>query len=246
MARLLRHACLAVVASWVALPAIGASIAPFSTAPVGDPPPPWTLVTLPRIPRHTRYAIVAREGTHVLRVEADHSYGNLMHRFTHDEEPGVSTPFLQWRWRVEAMNMRTDITRRSGDDVPARVCVLFDLPLERLHSEDRFAVSMGRAAFDPDLPAATICYVWDSHLAPGTWLPNAFVARVMQLVLQRAPTREWKEERRDLRLDFAAAFPYESANGAFPGIAAVGVSADGDNTGARSLAFLGDVSLSAE
>lgn len=203
-------------------------------------------MTLPRIARHTRYAIVEREGAHVLRVEADHSYGNLMHRFTQNDEPDVSTPILRWRWRVEAMNMHTDITRRAGDDAPARVCVLFDLPLERLHSEDRFAVSMARAAFDPDLPAASICYVWDSHLAPGTWLPNAFVARVMQLVLQRAPARAWKDEQRDLRLDFAAAFPYESASGPFPSILAIGVSADGDNTGARSLAFFGDVSLRAE
>ena len=39
----------------------------------------------------------------------------------------------------------------------------------------------------------------------------------MQLVSKRGPAKTWKEERRDLRLDFVAAFPHESANGRFRG-----------------------------
>jgi len=228
------------------LAAGAASFTAFSAAPIGAPPPPWQLVTLPKVPRHTRFAIVERDKEHVLRVEADGSYGNLMHRFAGDAAPDSSTPILLWRWRVDAMSMQTDITRKSGDDVPGRVCVLFDLRLERLSPEDNFLVSVGRKALDPDLPAATICCVWDAHVAVGTWLPNAYTARVMQLVLERGLKKTWKEERRDLRLDFAAAFPHESANGPFPRIAAIGVSADGDNTGARSLAFFGDITLRAE
>lgn len=130
--------------------------------------------------------------------------------------------------------------------MPARLCVLFDLPLARLSFADRTALRLGRALFDPDLPAATICYVWDAKLAPGTWLPNAYTARVQMLVLQSGVAAEWKEERRDLRADFARAFPAEAANGPLPQLAAIGISADGDNTGAQSLAFFGDVRLTRE
>lgn len=246
MAGFLTRICVALAAVCATPPAGAASIVPFSTAPTGTPPPPWKLVTLPSIRRHTRFSIVEHGGVQILQVEADRSYGNLMHRFKRGDAPDEKAVILLWRWRVEAMNMHTDLRRKSGDDVPARVCVLFDLPLARLTDKDRFMVSMGRALFDPDLPAATICYVWDSQLAIGTWLPNAYSARVMQLVLQRGPAHEWKEERRDLRLDFAAAFPRESATGPLPGIAAIGISADGDNTKARSLAFFGDISLRAQ
>jgi hypothetical protein len=186
--------------------------------------------------------VVERDGTHVLRVETDASYANLMLRL---DRAGTDThaTWLHWRWRVDALSGQTDITRKSGDDVPARVCVLFDLPLERLSFGDRLALRMGRAMFDPALPAATLCYIWDARVAPGTWLPNAYTGRVMQLVLQRGPAADWKEERRNLRSDFAEAFPTEAASGPLPAIAAVGISGDGDNTGARSLAFLGDVVL---
>jgi hypothetical protein len=120
---------------------------------------------------------------------------------------------------------------------------MFDLPLERLKASDRFAVTMGRVLFDPDLPAATICYVWDAHLRVGTWLANAYTARVMMLVLRRGAATAWEEERRDLRSDFAHAFPAEAASGPAPHVAAIAISADGDNTGARSLAFIGDISI---
>jgi hypothetical protein len=198
---------------------------------------------LPKIPKHTRFDIVARDGTHVLRVQADGSYANLLHELG---APLEAAPILRWRWRVDALSSATDLTRKEGDDVPARLCALFDLPLARLSFADRTALRLGRALFDPELPAAAICYVWDAQLAPGTWLPNAYTARVQMLVLQRGAAAEWKEERRDLRADFARAFPAEAANGPPPRVAAIGISADGDNTGAQSLAFFGDVRLARE
>lgn len=219
------------------------SIAAFSTAAPGAPPAPWRIVTLPKIPKHTRFEIVARDDTRVLRVAADGSYANLLHELRADLD---AAPILRWRWRVEALSAATDLTRKDGDDVPARLCVLFDLPLARLSFADRTAVRLGRALFDPDLPAAAICYVWDARLAPGTWLPNAYTDRVRMLVLHNGVANEWREERRDLRADFARAFPAEAANGPLPRVAAIGISADGDNTGARSLAFFGDVQLARE
>lgn len=212
----------------------------FSTARLGEPPTQWRRVTLAKIARHTDYTIVAQQGGNVLRIDADHSYANLLHTVSADVSVAAR---LRWRWRVDALSDATDITRRSGDDLPARICVLFDLPLARLSVGDRMAVMMGRALFDPDLPAATICYVWDAHVAPGTWLPNAYTERVMMQVLRRGVARAWQDEDRDLRSDFTQAFPAEAASGPLPRIAAIAISADGDTSGARSTAFVGDITL---
>jgi hypothetical protein len=177
----------------------------------------------------------------VLRVAVDASYANLV---GHVEGMGRSGSVLRWRWRVDALSGRTDLTRKDGDDVPARLCVLFDLPLTRLRFGDRLAVMMGRTIFNRDLPAASICYVWDAHIEPGTWLANAYTDRVMMLVLHRG-AGGWFDERRDLRADFARAFPAEAASGPMPDIGAIAISGDGDNTGAQSLAFFGDIVLGA-
>jgi Protein of unknown function (DUF3047) len=222
-------------------------IAPFSTAADTEPPPPWRVVTLASQPRHTRYTIATVDGSRVLRIEADASYANLLHPLS---QPITATPLLRWRWRAEQLPAGADLTRKDGDDVAARVCVLFDLPLERLTATDRFKVRLGRALFDPQLPAASICYVWDAGLPAGTWLPNAYTARVQMLVLRSLAggdaTGRWTDESRDLRADFRRAFPREATNGALPPLAAIGVAADGDNTRGRALSFIGDLRLDAD
>ena len=221
-------------------------IAAFSGAADDAVPPPWRLVTLPKLPRHTRYRIEALDGERVLRVTTDGSYANLVHPLTADVR---ATPVLRWRWRVARLPEGTDLRRKDGDDVAARLCVLFDLPLERLSAGERIKVRLGRTLFDPALPAASICYVWDRDLAAGTWLPSVYTGRVQMLVLRSAASGHaldtWHAETRDLAADFARAFPDEAASGPLPPLLAIGVSGDGDNTGSRALAFFGDLSLRA-
>ncbi len=215
-----------------------ARLAPFSSAVPGQPPPaPWRVFTLPKQPLHTRYEIVALEGGTVLRATAEASYANLVHPLSDERAQR-----LRWRWRVERPVEGSDLTRKDGDDVPARVCALFDVPLERLHFGDRLIIILARALFNVQLPAAAICYVWDRELPPGTWLANAYTDRVQMLVLRRGRYGNWFEETRDLASDFVHAFPYEARGGVAP-LAAIGLSADADNTGRRALAYFGDLVL---
>ncbi len=110
--------------------------------------------------------------------------------------------------------------------------MLFDVPLERLSLVDRTKIQLGRRLFDPQLPAATICYVWDRTLPAGRWIDNAYTDRVRMLVLRSGASGEpsrWFDERRDLRADFMQAFPREAASG-LPNVAAVAIATDADNT----------------
>jgi hypothetical protein len=245
--------CLAIAAALGLLPLATAAqtpiIQPFSTAADAAPPAPWRLITLPKLPRHTRYAITNLDGARALRMESDGGYANLLHPLGVDAS---STPWLRWRWRVEQHPAGADLTRKDADDVPARVCVLFDVPLDWLATGERLKVQFGRLLFDPELPAASICYVRDAKLPAGVWLPNAYTARVQMLVLRSTASGHtngtWQSEARDLRADFARAFPHEAraAGSAELKLAAIGVAADADNTGSRALAFVGDVSLAAD
>ncbi len=224
--------------------AAAATLAPFSASGDAVPPPPWQVVTLPKLPRHTRYRVQEHDGARVLRMETDGGYANLLHPIARTL---ADRPQLAWRWQVGQFPGGSDLTRKAGDDTAARVCVLFDVPLARLSLAEQLKVRLGRALFDPALPAAAVCYVWDVQLPAGTWLPNAYTARVQMLVLRSAASGDgsnaWRSESRDLAADFARAFPQEARDGWRPALAAVGVAADGDNTGSRALAFIGDLAL---
>jgi len=234
------------------LAAVGASLAatapgvvPLSSASGPELPAPWRIVTVTKIPRHTRYAVAEHDGRRAVRADADASYANVVHPL--DADIG-SMPILRFAWRVDRFPDHSDLTSRARDDVAAKVCVLFDVPLERLSLVDRTKMQLGRRLFDPQLPAATICYVWDRTLPAGRWIDNAYTNRVRMLVLRSGADGEqsrWREERRDLRADFAQAFPREAAFG-LPKVAALAFATDADNTKSQAAAWFGDMALAAE
>jgi hypothetical protein len=237
-------------AAWRRLGAVVAAAAMATTAQaqLGDivggdgawPPPPWRLRSLPRQTQAlTRFSRVELDGQLALRVQADASYGYLVHALA----PGTGARWLSWRWRVDEANARADLRTRDGDDAALKVCVSFELPLDAVPFVERQLLRLARSRSGDALPAATLCYVWDPHLAGGSLLDNAYSRRVRWLVLRGAgsPLSTWQSERRDLQADFLRAFGDESRS--VPPLLAIAVGADADNTRGRSLAYLTDLRL---
>jgi hypothetical protein len=210
-----------------------------------DPLPPWTLATLPgqRLPV-TRFSVESVDGERALRIEAAGSYGNLVHAFPPPPAPAIDRGTLRWRWRVDEPNRAADLRQRPGDDTTLKVCVLFDLPLDRLRLDEALLMRLARSRTGERLPAATVCYVWDAREAADTALDNPYSRRVRYLVLRGAesPPGAWRDEQRDLAADFRRLFGDESRE--VPRVLAIGVGADADNTGGRSVAHLARITLS--
>ena len=223
-------------------PSKPAALVPFSSAVGDQPPAPWRVVGVPggKIPL-TTYLIADIDGSRALRVEANKSYGNLVHATT--LAPPDTGARLRWRWRLEEPLRSADLRQRSGDDSPLKVCALFDMPLEKLGLVDRSLLRLARSATGENLPSATLCYVWDHALATGTLLRNAYSGRVRMIVVNSGDQRlgQWLSHDRDLAADFKRAFGEESD--VMPPLQAVLVGGDADNTGGRSVGWVGDVSF---
>lgn len=231
----------------VEAPAAVSSAAPhlslFSSAGGTEPPVPWRVVALPKGHKPlTRFDITPLDGHPVLRVQTDHSYANLVHDLPDLAlAPGMH---LIWRWRLDQPLRQADLRQRTGDDSPLKVCALFDLPIEQLGFVERNLLRAARSVSGEYLPAATLCYVWDATLPPGTLLHNAFTHRMRMIVLDSGEQHlgQWVAHRQDLAADFHRAFGDESAT--LPPLHAVLVGADSDNTADHSLAYVGDITLS--
>lgn len=222
-------------------PALGE--APWLAPLVGaapEPAPPWHFVGLPKQSKPlTQFSLVEVDGRRALRVEADASYGNLVHALK-DVPAGLK---LAWRWRVDRLVSGADLRVKAGDDVSLKVCVSFDEPLENIPFVERQVLRIARSQSTEPVPAATLCYVWDAELPVGTMLDNAFTPRLRYLVLRNAGSGlgQWFEERRDIGADFLKLFGAEVA--AVPPVIGITVGADADNTRSRSLAFVTDLAL---
>jgi hypothetical protein len=215
----------------------------FSHMAVGAVAPPWRLVGLPqqKFPL-TQFDIrTLEDGMTALRIQAEASYGNLVFDARGASLPGTAR--LRWRWRLERGLETSDLTRKDGDDTPVKVCALFDMPLGGMSFGEQARLRMARALSGEPLPAATLCYVWDRLLPEGSIVRNVFSARVRYLVVTGGAARpgQWLALDRPLAADFLRAFGDETR--VLPALLALAVGADADNTGASSLAFVGDLAL---
>ena len=199
---------------------------------------PWHVTGLPNQTKpFTTFSVVELDGRKALRVEAELSYGNLAHPLQFKTTPTT----LAWQWRADELIDAVDLNTRAGDDVAVKVCVMFDMPLEKVPFVERQLLRVARGKTTEPVPGATVCYVWDRHLPVGTALDNAFTRRIRYKVLQSgtANLRQWKSERRNIAADFTELFGAESSE--VPPVIGVLVGADADNTKGHSLAHVADV-----
>jgi hypothetical protein len=189
------------------------------------------------------FDIVTLDGTKVLRLHTEKTYGTVVHdldNFT----PTLNTT-LKWRWRLDEPVTHANLRVKAGDDAALKVCVLFDMSTDGLTFSDRVVLGLARTVFGEDLPAATLCYVWDLTLPAGTLLNNAHTKRIRYWVLDGKGSEgsmgTWKAHERHIAQDFIKAFGAESKD--VPPVAAIAAGADSDSTKSTSLAYVGDISL---
>jgi hypothetical protein len=212
----------------VAAPALAENrLMPWTAGPPqGEWSAPWRLADIPKLKPSTR-SLIEQDGRLVLRIQAAAAAGGLLHPL---DLPGERPWQLSWQWRTEQSLDKARFATREGDDYAARVYVLLDYPLDSLAFVTRQKLRLARTFFDPELPAATLSYVWDNRAAPGSHARSAYSETVEMRVLRgpEAPLGQWLAESRDLRSDAIAAF------GSAPRrILGVVFAADSDNTGER-------------
>jgi hypothetical protein len=244
------------VRRWLALVAL----LPLAAAAQALPPllqadgtlhPGWRYVGFPKkkadLPP-TRFEAGQVDGQPAVKVLTASSYGTLVHDLK-DAPPAR----LQWRWRLDQPlsggQTTPDLTTKAGDDAALKVCAMFDHPLERVPFVERTVLRLARSVSGEALPAATICYVWDSGRAAGLQGANPYTRRVRYISLRGSdtPPGQWASENRDLAQDFITLFGDELPQGAqtprseLPRVGTVLIGADSDNTASRSSGWVADL-----
>jgi len=189
-----------------------------------------------RVPR-TQYTLTDDGGVTVVRAEAKASASGLSRTLKVNL---AEFPLLAWRWKVANALQQSDIRSKQGDDYAARLYVMFDYPLDKLPLIERTKLRLARALHDPNLPAATLCYVWDGKAPAGTIVPSSYTNLMRIIVVESGDARvnRWLTFERNVAADFKAAFGDDA-----PMVSAVAIATDTDNTGESAVAFYGDISF---
>ena len=142
-----------------------------------------------------------------------------------------------WQWQVSEGVGPTDLAARGGDDRAIALYFVFvdaDTAARFGDTTPSMARLMGMGG------GRTLIYVWGGSAGRGAMLDSPYLrGRGRTIVLRSAGTGGWTGESVDLVSDYARAF-----GGAKETLIAIGVSSDSDDTGARNVAGLRNLSLS--
>ena len=204
-------------------------------APASVPPAPWQLVQLDQRIPPTRYTVQRWDGVTGIEARADRSMALMARPLAVNLK---QTPVLCWRWRVDDVLQKADMTQKSGDDYAARVYVALKLPPQALGFGLRTKLALARSIYGDHVPDAALNYVWDNRHPVGTEQANAYTDRTQMVVMEtgRQQVGRWVNERRDVLADAIQLF------GNFDHQAAsLAVASDTDNTGEQARAGFADL-----
>ncbi len=209
----------------------------FSAATAGDLlPDGWKPLTFKKIPRHTQYQVVRDDSGIVVKATSEASASGLTKAVAIDPR---EYPIIRWRWRIENVLQKSDVTRKDGDDYPARLYITFAYEPDRVSFGRKLKYKAGQALFG-DIPIAALNYIWESKAPVGTIVDNAFTDFAKMVVVQSGAQRlgSWVEQERNVWEDYRQAFGEEP-----PQINGVAIMTDTDNTQERAVAYYGDISF---
>ena len=212
----------------------------FSAAETGGAfPDSWEPLTFEKIKEHTEYSLVDDNGTVAVKAVSRGSASGLVRAV--DIDP-MRYPVIEWRWKVENILKKGDVTRKDGDDYPARLYVTFRYDPTKVGFFERAKYEAIRMARGEYPPMGAITYIWESKSPVGTIVPNPYTEQVKMIVLQSGEEKvgRWVNESRNLVEDYRKAF-----GGNPPRISGVAVMTDTDNTRESAIAYFGDIVLKA-
>ena len=207
----------------------------FSAATEGNRlPDGWKPLTFKKVERHTQYEVVKDGSMVVVKAVSEASASGLTKEVMIDPQ---EYPIVRWRWKVENLLQKSNVTRKDGDDYPARLYITFAYEPDKVSFGRKLKYKAGQALFG-DIPIGALNYIWDGKSPIGTIVDNAFTDFAKMIVVQSGAQRigSWVEEERNVYQDYKLAFGEEP-----PAINGVAIMSDTDNTKERAVAYYGDI-----
>lgn len=197
----------------------------------------WKPLTFKKVPKRTVYELVVDGGAVVVKATSEGAASGLTKAVKID--PSVF-PIVHWRWKIHNLLARSDVTRKSGDDYPARLYITFEYDAAKVSFGKKLKYKAGQALFG-DIPIAALNYIWDTKAAVGTVVDNAYTDFAKMIVVEsgEAKVGGWIEESRNVYEDYKRAFGEDP-----PMINGVAIMTDTDNTKERAVAYYGDIRFS--
>jgi hypothetical protein len=197
----------------------------------------WRLFLPPNAHKHTMYSIDAKDGDRCLKAESNGSASALIYK---GEFNVYEFPCVKWRWKVDNVYQKGDPEKKSGDDYPIRIQIVFKHDPEKAGRLKRIEYDLARKIYGEYPPQSTLSYVWASRKEQKTIMPSPFSHSIRLVALEKGGSKSgiWCEEEINIVKDYREAFGVDP-----PSLAGIVIMNDSDDTGERSVSYVKSIEV---
>jgi len=200
----------------------------------------WEPLLFPKISRHTEYSTVTNGGISALIISSSASAsGMIFSDFFNVSE----WPLLEWRWKASNIFKKGNAEKKSGDDYPVRLYIIFEYSPEDAGPLVKAKYNIAKLLYGKYPPDSALNYVYSSGKWDRDFIPNAFTSSAVMFASDSGTEHlgKWRTHRVNILDDYRRAFGREP-----PEKASLAVMGDSDNTGEESQAFIDYIRVSRE
>jgi len=198
-------------------------------------PDGWKPLAFRKIERHTGYTWIKVGDIGVIKAVSRESASGLIREMTIDPE---KYPVIKWRWKVTGIYKKGDVTKKSGDDFPARIYITFAYNPKKVGFFERMKFSAIKLLYGEYPPGSAITYIWANKLPKQAVVDNPYTGRIKMIAVEsgKENLNTWIDEKRNIYEDYIKAFGKKP-----PLISGVAIMTDSDNTGESTVSYYGDI-----
>lgn len=207
----------------------------FSAIPQDVYPEGWKPLVFEKIDKHTEYTHILDGTTGVIEADSRQSSSGLIKSI---EISPDKWPVISWRWKIDHILQKGDVSKKSGDDYPARIYVTFKYEPDKVSFYEKIKFNIIKLFYGEYPPTSAINYIWANKAEQGLFVDNPYTDRVKMIVIESGSAKQgqWILEKRNIVDDYRKAFNEDP-----PVISGIAIMTDTDNTQESNKAWYGDI-----
>ena len=197
----------------------------------------WKPLYFPKIKVHTKYSLETEGSSHYLKAESNASASALVNI---REINIYKYPKVRWRWKVSNVYEKAVTGTKGRRRLSDRVYILFKYDPGRLRFLEKIKYNAAKVIYGEYPPDSTLNYVWASSNQTPNIMPNPYTDRARLIALEKGPSKagEWVDESVNILEDYRKAFGADP-----PSTARIAIMNDSDNTGEKSVSYIGFIEV---
>ncbi len=192
----------------------------------------WEALNFPKIKNHSIYSISSEKGRNILQCETNGSASGLIYKKTFNI---YNYKKLRWKWKVTNIYNNADPFKKSGDDYPVRIYIIFKYDPDRATLYEKAMYNAAKVVYGEYPPRSSLNYVWSSAVIDRRIITSPFTDRVKIVLLEKGAEKvnTWVTEEVNIFDDYRKAFGTNP-----PETASLAIMSDSDNTGQAAKACI--------